>query len=107
MATNPFTLIPGIWQRLTDKGQSGTIWIKSNVQFSVLIDHVIVPGIPVDTFAEGSEIETSVGISVIKSFAISIAAPITISADNSDDVYYALYKSTNIKNSAIAVVDIS
>jgi len=106
MATQAFTLLPNIWQRITDKGQSGTLWTKSVSQYSVLIDHVNVSGAPEDSFAEGSEMEASVGISIKKSFVVPTIDPITIPADSVDDVYYALYRSTDPEKSAITVVDV-
>ena len=106
MATAPFTLTPGIWQRITDKGQGGTLWIKSKAQFPVVIDHVGIPGVPEDSFAEGSPEEVAAGVSVKKSFTISDNDPLTIPADDSNDVYYALYRSVDSDKSAIAVVDV-
>jgi len=107
MATTPFTLTPGVWQRITDKGQGGTAWIKSQSQFSIVIDHVIVSGTPEDSFDENSETESSVGISVLKSFAMPSISTVNIPADTSEDVYYALLKSTDPDKTAIVVVDVS
>ena len=106
MATQSFKVNPGIWQRVTDKGQKGTLWIKSISQYSILIDHVSVLGTPEDTIPEGSELEASVGISVEKSFGLNLLSPISISVDNVDDVYYVLFQAPVNRAPATVVMDV-
>lgn len=84
--TNPFTLTHAIWKKISNAGESGSMWIAALGEGFVFIDHTDEEG--GDDIPQGS----TVNLLKDKSFTLKKLDPIlNVSADNVNDVYYALY----------------
>lgn len=85
--TKKYTLIHGVWKKISAAGEGGTIWVSSLSEGFIFIDHTDAEG--GDDIAEGS----TINLLREKAFVIKRVPdhPLCISPDNSNDIYYVLY----------------
>lgn len=85
MATTAITLSKTVWTKITDAGESGTCWKKAGGQ--IVLDHT-------DGETAATLPLTNTNVTIEKSKIVPLdddsGFVLSISADNVDDVFYAL-----------------
>jgi len=99
MATSAIDIVSTVWTKITDAGESGTVWKKTGG--TIVIDHT-------DQETAATLPLTNTNVKIDKSKRIPLDGDndqiITIPADNVDDIYYAL--AINDDDSNILTVDV-
>lgn len=85
MATNAIDIVSTVWTKITNAGESGTVWKKTGG--TIIVDHT-------DQESAATLPITNTNVTVAKSKRVPLDCDndnvLNIPVDNVDDVYYAL-----------------